>query len=172
MFCSSSLIWIWNMEYYTFDKGKFAGIDNVLVSATGFSHRSKADLKSILKIKMLSISGTKFFEAGKAYGIKPIGLGSKRYFETGNGILFVWKWYWWYPSPIEAGLGWITKFTKEFTNSAALKAQKENGVNRKLIGFEMIDRGIPRHDYDVKMLPEMWSEKVTSGTQSPSLQKQ
>ena len=74
-------------------------------------------------------------------------------------------------SPLEAGLGWITKFTKEFTNSAALKAQKEQGLKRKLIGLEMLERGIPRHDYEVSSTDGKIIGKITSGTQSPTLQK-
>jgi aminomethyltransferase len=74
-------------------------------------------------------------------------------------------------SPLEAGLGWITKFSKEFTNSEALKKQKEEGVKRKLVGFEMIDRGIPRHGYTIHDSDENQIGVVTSGTQSPSLQK-
>jgi aminomethyltransferase len=74
-------------------------------------------------------------------------------------------------SPLEAGLGWVTKFSKEFTNSTALQQQKQNGVKRKLVGFEMIERGIPRHDYEIVDADGNNIGKVTSGTQSPSLQK-
>lgn len=158
-----------NMEYYTFDKGKFAGIDNVLVSATGYT--GAGGFEVYFENKDAEHIWNKIFEAGKAYGIKPIGLGARDTLRLEMGFCLYGNDIDDTTSPIEAGLGWITKFTKEFTNSAALKAQKENGVNRKLIGFEMIDRGIPRHDYDVKNASGEVIGKVTSGTQSPSLQK-
>lgn len=158
-----------NMEYYTFDKGKFAGIDNVLVSATGYT--GAGGFEVYFENKDAEHIWNKIFEAGKAYGIKPIGLGARDTLRLEMGFCLYGNDIDDTTSPIEAGLGWITKFTKEFTNSAALKAQKENGVNRKLIGFEMIDRGIPRHDYEVKNATGDVIGKVTSGTQSPSLQK-
>lgn len=158
-----------NMEYYTFDKGKFAGIDNVLVSATGYT--GAGGFEVYFENKDAEHIWNKIFEAGKAYGIKPIGLGARDTLRLEMGFCLYGNDIDDTTSPIEAGLGWITKFTKEFTNSAALKAQKENGVNRKLVGFEMIDRGIPRHDYEVKNATGDVIGKVTSGTQSPSLQK-
>lgn len=158
-----------NMEYYTFDKGKFAGIDNVLVSATGYT--GAGGFEVYFENKDAEHIWNKIFEAGKAYGIKPIGLGARDTLRLEMGFCLYGNDIDDTTSPIEAGLGWITKFTKEFTNSAALKVQKENGVNRKLVGFEMIDRGIPRHDYDVKNVSGEVIGKVTSGTQSPSLQK-
>jgi aminomethyltransferase len=158
-----------DMEYYSFAKGRFAGCDNVLVSATGYTGAGGfevyVDNKDALKV------WNAIFEAGKGHGIKPIGLGARDTLRLemafclyGNDIDDT-------TSPIEAGLGWITKFTKDFTNSANLKAQKEQGVSRKLVGFEMIDRGIPRHDYEIRDSEGNMIGKVTSGTQSPSLQK-
>jgi len=158
-----------SMEYYTFKKGKFAGIDNILISATGYTgaggfelYFENANAEHIWK---------KIFESGAAYGIKPIGLGARDTLRLEMGFCLYGNDIDDTTSPIEAGLGWITKFTKEFTNSAALKEQKEKGVSRKLVGFEMIDRGIPRHDYDIVNNEGAKIGKVTSGTQSPSLQK-
>lgn len=158
-----------NMEYYTFDKGKFAGIDNVLVSATGYT--GAGGFEVYFENKDAEHIWNKIFEAGKSFGIKPIGLGARDTLRLEMGFCLYGNDINDTTSPIEAGLGWITKFTKEFTNSAALKSQKENGVSRKLVGFEMIDRGIPRHDYEVRNANGETIGTVTSGTQSPSLQK-
>ena len=110
-------------------------------------------------------------QAGKPYDIKPIGLGArdtlrleKAFCLYGNDIDDT-------TSPLEGGLGWITKFSKDFTSKAIFEQQKTEGVKRKLVGFEMIDRGIPRHDYKIKDASGNEIGKVTSGTQSPSLQK-
>lgn len=158
-----------NMEYYTFSKGKFAGIDNVLVSATGYTGAGGFEIyfenKAAIEI------WTKIFEAGKAYNIQPIGLGARDTLRLEMGFCLYGNDIDDTTSPLEAGLGWITKFTKEFTNSAALKSQKEKGLSRKLIGLEMLDRGIPRHDYEVRNLDGKTIGKITSGTQSPTLQK-
>jgi aminomethyltransferase len=110
-------------------------------------------------------------EAGAPYGIKPAGLGCRDTLRLEMGFCLYGNDIDDSTSPLEAGLGWITKFTKEFTNSAALKKQKEDGLARKLVGFEMIDRGIPRHDYPVVDGSGNVIGKVTSGTQSPSLGK-
>ena len=158
-----------NMEYYTFSKGKFAGVDNVLVSATGYTGAGGFEIyfenKSAVEI------WTKIFEAGKAYNIQPIGLGARDTLRLEMGFCLYGNDIDDTTSPLEAGLGWITKFTKEFTNSAALKSQKEKGLSRKLIGLEMLERGIPRHDYEVRNTEGKTIGKITSGTQSPTLQK-
>lgn len=158
-----------SMEYYTFTKGKFAGVDNVVVSATGYTgaggfeiYCDNAHAEQIWNA---------IFEAGAEQGIKPIGLGARDTLRLEMGFCLYGNDIDDTTSPIEAGLGWVTKFTKEFTNSAALKAEKEAGIKRKLIGFEMIDRGIPRHDYEIVDAAGQVIGKVTSGTQSPSLQK-
>ena len=109
------------------------------------------------------------FEAGKDVNIKPIGLGARDTLRLEMGFCLYGNDIDDTTSPLEAGLGWITKFTKEFTNSANLKKQKEEGVKRKLVGFKMIDRGIPRHDYLLKDAAGNVIGKVTSGTQSPML---
>lgn len=158
-----------SMEYYTFKKGVFAGIDNVLVSATGYTGAGGFEI--YFENQYAGHIWNAIFEAGAPYGIKPIGLGARDTLRLEMGFCLYGNDIDDTTSPIEAGLGWITKFTKSFTNSDALLAQKEAGVSRKLIGFEMIDRGIPRHDYVITDEAGNAIGKVTSGTQSPSLQK-
>ena len=115
--------------------------------------------------------GMPFFEAGKSPGIKPIGLGARDTLRLEKGFCLYGNDIDDTTSPLEGGLGWITKFSKEFTAKDILEKQKAEGVKRKLVGFEMIDRGIPRHDYKIKDADGNEIGKVTSGTQSPSLQK-
>lgn len=158
-----------SMEYYTFKKGKFAGIDNVLVSATGYTGAGGFEI--YFENQYADQIWDAIFKAGAEFGIKPIGLGARDTLRLEMGFCLYGNDIDDTTSPIEAGLGWVTKFTKEFTNSAALLAQKEAGVSRKLVGFEMIDRGIPRHDYMIVDADGNQIGKVTSGTQSPSLQK-
>lgn len=157
------------MEYYSFKKGVFAGIDNVLVSATGYTGAGGFEI--YFENKYADQIWEAIFEAGKPYGIKPIGLGARDTLRLEMGFCLYGNDINDQTSPIEAGLGWITKFTKNFTNSEALLAQKETGIKNKLVGFEMIDRGIPRHDYPIVDEQGNSIGKVTSGTQSPSLQK-
>ena len=111
------------------------------------------------------------FEAGKEFGIAPVGLGARDTLRLEMGFCLYGNDIDDTTSPIEAGLGWITKFSKEFTNSKALLEQKEKGVTRKLVGFELLERGIPRHDYLIKDAGGNIIGKVCSGTQSPSLAK-
>lgn len=158
-----------SMEYYTFKKGKFAGVDNVLVSATGYTGAGGFEI--YFENQYAEQIWDAIFKVGAEFGIKPIGLGARDTLRLEMGFCLYGNDIDDTTSPIEAGLGWVTKFTKEFTNSAALLAQKEAGVSRKLVGFEMIDRGIPRHDYLVADANGNNIGKVTSGTQSPSLQK-
>lgn len=158
-----------SMEYYTFKKGKFAGIDNVLVSATGYTGAGGFEI--YFDNEHADAMWNAIFAAGAEYGIKPIGLAARDTLRLEMGFCLYGNDIDDTTSPIEAGLGWITKFTKPFTNSEALQAQKEAGIARKLIGFEMIDRGIPRHDYPIVDAAGNVIGKVTSGTQSPSLQK-
>ncbi|WP_219224043.1 glycine cleavage system aminomethyltransferase GcvT [Pedobacter antarcticus] len=158
-----------SMEYYTFTKGKFAGVDNVIVSATGYTGAGGFEI--YCDNEHAEAVWDAVFQAGADYQIKPIGLGARDTLRLEMGFCLYGNDIDDTTSPIEAGLGWVTKFTKEFTNSAALKAEKEAGVKRKLIGFEMIDRGIPRHDYEIVDAEGNIIGKVTSGTQSPSLQK-
>ncbi|MFN3667426.1 MAG: glycine cleavage system aminomethyltransferase GcvT [Sediminibacterium sp.] len=162
---------IMNLKYYTFAKGTFAGVENVLVSATGYTGAGGVE------IYFEDINGAAdkiwnaIFEIGTPQGLKPIGLGARDtlrlemgYCLYGNDIDDT-------TSPLEGGLGWITKFTKDFTARPILEKQKAEGITRKLVGFEMIERGIPRHDYLIKDAAGNTIGKVTSGTQAPSLNK-
>jgi aminomethyltransferase len=111
------------------------------------------------------------FDAGAEFGIKPVGLGARDTLRLEMGFCLYGNDIDDSTSPIEAGLGWITKFNKDFVNSSGLLEQKEKGISKKLVGFEMIDRGIPRHDYEIVDGNGNVIGKVTSGTQSPSLNK-
>jgi aminomethyltransferase len=158
-----------SMEYYTFKKGTFAGIDNVIVSATGYTGAGGFEL--YFDNEHAESIWDAVFKAGEPFGIKPIGLGARDTLRLEMGFCLYGNDIDDTKSPLEAGLGWVTKFNKEFTNSAALQEQKAAGVKQKLVGFEMIDRGIPRHDYEIVDADGNNIGKVTSGTQSPSLQK-
>jgi aminomethyltransferase len=162
---------ICNLKYYTFEKGVFAGVENVLISATGYTGSGGIEIYFENKNDDADRIWTAIFELGTPQGLKPIGLGARDtlrlemgYCLYGNDISDA-------TSPLEAGLGWITKFTKPFTNSEALKMQKETGASRKLVGFEMIDKGIPRHGYAICNADGDRLGEVTSGTQAPSLNK-
>jgi aminomethyltransferase len=155
------------IKYYHFVSGEFAGIKDVILSNTGYTgaggfeiYVNKSDAEKVWNA---------IFEAGKSDGIKPIGLGARDTLRLEMGFCLYGNDIDDTTSPMEGGLGWITKFTKEFTNSIALKKQKEEGVSKKLVGFKMIDKGIPRHDYPVKDAAGNVIGKVTSGTQSPML---
>lgn len=157
------------MPYYTFKKGTFNGVENVVVSNTGYTGAGGFEIYFANNVadKMWD----DIFKAGAEFGIKPIGLGARDTLRLEMGFCLYGNDINDTTSPIEAGLGWITKFTKEFTNSKALLEQKEKGVTKKLVGFEMIDRGIPRHDYPIADSNGNVIGVVTSGTQSPSLNK-
>ena len=157
------------MEYYSFDGGKMAGCDDVIISNTGYTGAGGFEI--YVWNKDAAKMWDAIMEAGKEFGIKPIGLGARDTLRLEMGFCLYGNDIDDTTSPIEAGLGWITKFTKEFTNSKALKEQKEKGVSKKLVGFEMIERGIPRHDYEIADAKGNIIGKVTSGTQSPSLNK-
>ncbi|MCB4808385.1 glycine cleavage system aminomethyltransferase GcvT [Tamlana sp. 62-3] len=158
-----------SIKFYNFIVGDFAGIEHVIISATGYT--GSGGFEIYCKNSEVKQIWDKVFEAGADFGIKPIGLAARDtlrlemgYCLYGNDIDDT-------TSPIEAGLGWITKFTKEFTNSEALKKQKENGVDKKLIAFELDERGIPRQGYDIVDGNGNIIGNVTSGTMSPSLGK-
>jgi aminomethyltransferase len=157
------------MEYYTFQKGTFAGVENVIVSTTGYTGAGGCE------IYMPNNAAKKIWEAvmqaGAEFGIKPIGLGARDTLRLEMGFCLYGNDIDDTTSPIEAGLGWITKFTKNFVNFDAIKAHKENGTSRKLVGFELLDRGIPRHGYEVVDANMNVIGVVTSGTQSPTLNK-
>ena len=158
-----------SMEYYTFKKGKFAGLDNILISATGYTGAGGFEI--YFENSHAEHIWNAIFEAGKPFGIQPIGLGARDTLRLEMGFCLYGNDINDFTSPLEAGLGWVTKFSKDFVNAAALKQQKEQGVARKLVGFEMIERGIPRHDYPILDAEGNTIGNVTSGTQSPSLQK-
>ena len=158
-----------NMPYYSFQIGNFAGIENVIVSATGYT--GSGGFEIYFKNEDAETIWNKIFEAGAAFGIKPIGLAARDTLRLEMGFCLYGNDINDTTSPIEAGLGWITKFDKEFTNSANLKAQKEAGVTKKLVGFELIERGIPRHDYEIVDAAGNNIGIVTSGTMAPSLGK-
>lgn len=164
---------ILNLKYYTFVKGKFAGIDNVLISATGYTGSGGVEIYFEDKDDCAGKIWNSIFEVGTPQGIKPIGLGARDtlrlemgYCLYGNDIDDT-------TSPLEAGLGWITKLNKTtpFTAKDILEKQKAEGLKRKLIGFEMIERGIPRHHYQILDKEGNNIGYVTSGTQAPSLNK-
>ena len=158
-----------SMEYYSFKRGVFAGVDNVIISATGYTGAGGFEI--YFENNQAEHIWNAIFEAGKPFGIQPIGLGARDTLRLEMGFCLYGNDIDDNTSPLEAGLGWVTKFSKDFVNSDALKQQKEAGVSQKLVGFEMIDRGIPRHDYPILDAGGNTIGKVTSGTQSPSLQK-
>lgn len=162
---------ILNLKYYTFVKGVFAGVENVLVSATGYTGAGGVEIYFEDKGDDAKKIWDAIFSAGASVGIQPIGLGARDTLRLEKGYCLYGNDIDDYSTPLEAGLGWITKFTKEFTASAYLKKQKESGVEKKLVGFEMIDRGIPRHDYKIRDAEGNLIGTVTSGTQSPTLTK-
>ncbi|QES90359.1 glycine cleavage system aminomethyltransferase GcvT [Rhizosphaericola mali] len=162
-----------NLKYYTFAIGTFAGVENVIISATGYTGAGGIEIYFENKGEDATKIWDKIFEIGAPQGLKPIGLGARDtlrlemgYCLYGNDIDDT-------TSPLEAGLGWITKLKKEtpFTAQDILEKQKATGIPRKLIGFELLERGIPRHDYLLANLEGKIIGKVTSGTMAPSLNK-
>jgi aminomethyltransferase len=162
---------ILNLTYYTFAKGKFAGVENVLISATGYTGSGGVEIYFADKDGAADKIWDAIFEAGAASGIKPIGLGARDTLRLEKGFCLYGMDINDTTSPMEAGLGWITKFTKDFTNKALFEKQKTEGVTKKLVGFEMIDKGIARHDYEIVDAAGNNIGTVTSGTQAPSLGK-
>lgn len=157
------------MPYYTFEKGEFAGVPDVIVSATGYT--GSGGFEIYVPNAQARQVWDQIMAAGQPHGIKPIGLGARDtlrlemgYCLYGNDITDT-------TSPLEAGLGWITKFNKKFTNSESLQRQQQEGVPRKLVGFEMLEQGIPRSHYEILNAAGDLIGEVTSGTQSPSLGK-
>lgn len=156
-----------NMTYYTFQHGTFAGIENMMISATGYT--GSGGFEIYVKNEDANKVWDAVFAAGADFGIKPIGLAARDTLRLEMGFCLYGNDIDDTTSPLEAGLGWITKFTKDFTDSEFLAKQKEAGVTRKLVAFEMIDRGIPRHDYPILDAAGTVIGKVTSGTMSPSM---
>jgi aminomethyltransferase len=160
------------IAYYTFTKHQFAGVGNVIISATGYTGAGGFEIY-FPKEHSLTI-WNRIFEAGAAFGIKPIGLAARDTLRLEMGFCLYGNDIDDTTSPLEAGLGWITKLkaaNNEFVGKDKIVAGKEAGLTRKLVGFEMIDRGIPRHDYPILDENGAVIGKVTSGTQSPSLNK-
>jgi aminomethyltransferase len=155
------------IKYYHFAVGAFAGVENVIVSNTGYTGAGGFEI--YVENESAEKVWNAIFEAGIDVNIKPIGLGARDTLRLEMGFCLYGNDIDDTTSPIEGGLGWITKFTKEFTNSVAIKRQKEEGVTKKLVGFRMIDKGIPRHDYQLKNALGEVIGKVTSGTMSPML---
>lgn len=160
-----------NLKYYTFAKGKFAGVDNVIISATGYTGAGGVEIYFEDKDNNADTIWNAIFEAGAAQNIKPIGLGARDTLRLEMGFCLYGNDIDDTTSPIEAGLGWITKFTKDFTSRAVFEKQKTEGAEKKLVGFEMLEKGIARHDYEIKTFEGEVIGRVTSGTQSPSLGK-
>jgi aminomethyltransferase len=157
------------MTYYTFEKGVFAGVENVLVSATGYTGAGGFEI--YFENKDADKIWNAVFEAGAEFDIKPIGLAARDTLRLEMGFCLYGNDIDDTTSPIEAGLGWVTKFTNDFVNSGALEKQKEEGPARRLVGFEMIDRGIPRQGYTIEDADGNEIGVVTSGTMSPSMKK-
>ena len=157
------------IKFYNFKVSDFAGIEHVIISATGYT--GSGGFEIYCKNSELEQIWNKDFEAGKDFGIKPIGLAARDTLRLEMGFCLYGNDINETTSPLEAGLGWITKFTKDFVNSENLKKEKEEGLKRKLIGFELIDRGIPRHDYEIAEKDGKIIGIVTSGTMAPSLGK-
>jgi aminomethyltransferase len=155
------------INYYHFEVGDFAGIEHVIISATGYT--GSGGFEIYCKNSEAEQVWDRVFEAGAAFGIKPIGLAARDTLRLEMGFCLYGNDIDDTTSPLEAGLGWITKFTKEFVDSDFLKKQKEAGVTRKLVAFEMVDRGIPRHDYPIEDANGNVIGKVTSGTMSPTM---
>jgi aminomethyltransferase len=158
------------INYYHFEVNTFAGIDNVIISATGYT--GSGGFEIYCKNDAAEEVWKKVFEAGADYGIKPIGLAARDTLRLEMGFCLYGNDIDDTTSPLEAGLGWITKLNKEdFIDKDFLTKQKEEGTSRKLVAFEMIDRGIPRHDYPIQHASGEVIGRVTSGTMSPSMQK-
>lgn len=157
------------IKYYHFEVADFAGIDHVIISATGYTGSGGFEIYA--KNSEIEQIWNRVFEAGAAFGIKPIGLAARDTLRLEMGFCLYGNDINDTTSPLEAGLGWITKFSKDFTNSEALKQQKEQGVTRRLVGFELTERGIPRHDYEITNKEGNVIGIVTSGTMAPSLNK-
>jgi len=158
-----------DIPYYSFVKGTFCGIDNIVISNTGYTGAGGFEI--YFDNEHANKIWDAIFNEGASFGIKPIGLGARDTLRLEMGFCLYGNDIDDTTSPLEAGLGWITKFTKDFTDKNYLLAQKEKGLTKKLVGFEMIDRGIPRHGYPIVDAAGNNIGVVTSGTQSPTLNK-
>lgn len=156
-----------DIPYYRFTKGTFAGVDNVLISATGYTGAGGFEL--YFRKEHAEEIWNKILEAGKPFGLQPIGLGARDTLRLEKGFCLYGNDIDDSTSPLEAGLSWVTKFNKDFIAKDILLQQKAYGLQQKLVGFTMVDRGIPRHDYMIKDATGNTIGRVTSGTQSPTL---
>jgi aminomethyltransferase len=157
------------IDYYTFVKGKFAGHEDILISATGYTGAGGFEI--YLPNALAEEVWKKIFEAGAEFDIKPIGLGARDTLRLEMGYCLYGNDITDETSPLEAGLGWVTKFTKSFTNSEALKAEKAAGLKRKLVALEIVEKGIPRSHYEICDAEGQAIGEITSGTMSPSMNK-
>ena len=157
------------IKFYHFEVADFAGIEHVIISATGYT--GSGGFEIYCKNEEVQQVWDKVLEAGAEFGIKPVGLAARDTLRLEMGYCLYGNDITDETSPLEAGLGWITKFTKDFVNSEALAKEKAHGPERKLIAFELDERGIPRHDYDIVDTNGKKIGMVTSGTMSPSLGK-
>ena len=157
------------IPFYHFAVNNFAGFENIIISATGYT--GSGGFEIYCKNSQVIDIWNEVFKAGEKFNIKPIGLAARDTLRLEMGYCLYGNDLNESTSPIEAGLGWITKFNKEFTNSEYLKNEKENGPERKLVAFETIERGIPRKDYEIFSDTEKLIGFVTSGTMSPSFSK-
>ncbi|AFL84544.1 glycine cleavage system T protein [Belliella baltica DSM 15883] len=155
------------VKFYHFTVGEFAGVHDVIISGTGYTGAGGFEI--YVKNENAEQVWNAIFEAGKSYDIKPIGLGARDTLRMEMGYCLYGNDINDETSPLEAGLGWITKFTKDFINSENLKKQKEAGVDKKLVGFILQERGIPRAHYPIVNKAGEVIGEVTSGTQSPSM---
>ena len=157
------------IKFYSFKIGDFAGIENVIISATGYT--GSGGFEIYCKNEEVEQIWTKVFEAGADFGIQPVGLAARDTLRLEMGYCLYGNDINDRTSPLEAGLGWITKFNKEFVYRDFLKAQKNEGVSKKLVGFELIDKGVPRQGYEITDLEGNTMGIVTSGTMGPSVKK-
>ena len=162
---------ITHLKYYTFTRGRFAGVDNVVVSATGYTGSGGVEIYFEDKGDSAEQIWQEIFRIGAPKGMRPIGLAARDTLRLEKGFCLYGNDIDDTTSPLEGGLGWITKFSKDFTAKSILEKQKAAGITRKLVGLEMIDKGIPRHHYRIQNAEGTDIGYVTSGTQSPSLGK-
>jgi len=160
-----------NLKYYHFVKGVFAGVENVLISATGYTGAGGVEIYFEDKNDAANKIWEAIFNAGNSLGLKPAGLAARDTLRLEMGYCLYGNDIDDKTSPLEAGLGWITRFSKSFVGRELIEQKKNAGVQKKLVGFEMLERGIPRHGYEIKDFSGMQIGEVTSGTQSPSLNK-
>ncbi len=160
-----------NLKYYHFVKGVFAGVENVLISATGYTGAGGVEIYFEDKNDAADKIWEAIFAAGKPLGLKPAGLAARDTLRLEMGYCLYGNDIDDSTSPLEAGLGWITRFSKPFVGRERIEEKKKSGIQKKLVGFEMLERGIPRHGYEIKDYSGMQIGEVTSGTQSPSLNK-